>query len=464
MDRREFLKRLGLGAVASSSLLSSCKNGDKNFLEEAHPEKMTYRINPKTKDKVSLLGYGCMRLPTIDTKDKDGNITSEIDQEMVNRLVDYAISNGVNFFDTSPAYCQGRSETSMGIALSRYNRDKYFVSTKLSNFVPSTWTSEESKKIYHNSFRRLQVEYIDYMLLHACGMPSANLDGMETFEARYINNGILDFLVKEREAGRIRNLGFSYHGDIAVFDHLLAQHSKYHWDFVLIQLNYVDWKHAKEVNPRNTNAEYLYSELEKRDIPALIMEPLLGGRLASINYKSASLLKSIDPEASMASWAFRFSGSQKGVLSVLSGMTYMENLRENIATYSPLKPINRKEAEILEMAAKFFLDYPLIQCNKCDYCMPCPYGLDIPGIFTFYNRCLNEGRYAQNSSDPNYRKARREFLIGYSRKIEKQRQADHCINCKKCVPHCPQRIDIPQELRKIDLYVENLRRSADGLL
>lgn len=174
--------------------------------------------------------------------------------------------------------------------------------------------------MYRNSLKELQVDYIDYMLLHGVGMGN----GMDEFEKRYIDNGILDFLVAEREAGRIRNLGFSYHGDIKVFDYLLSIYDTMKWDFVQIQLNYLDWKYAKEINPRNTNAEYLYNELQKRNIPAIIMEPLLGGRLSNVHDHIVSRLKQRRPEDSVASWAFRFAGSFPGVLTVLSGMTYME--------------------------------------------------------------------------------------------------------------------------------------------
>lgn len=146
----------------------------------------------------------------------------------------------MNYFDTSPAYCKGQSERVTGIALKRHPREKYFIATKLSNFAPSTWSREASLAMYRNSFRELQVDYIDYMLLHGVGMGG----GMEEFEARYIRNGMLDFLLAEREAGRIRNLGFSYHGDIRVFDRLLAGHDRYRWDFVQIQMNYLDWRHA----------------------------------------------------------------------------------------------------------------------------------------------------------------------------------------------------------------------------
>ncbi len=412
--------------------------------------EMTCRITPKTGERVSILGYGCMRWPT----DENG----DIDQEQVNRLVDFAIAHGVNYFDTSPAYCKGMSERATGIALSRHPRDKWVVATKLSNFAPSTWSREASMAMYRNSFKELQVDRIDYMLLHAVGMGS---DAMREFESRYIDNGMLDFLLSEREAGRIGNLGFSYHGDIAVFDRLLAEHDKYKWDFVQIQLNYVDWRHGRELDPRSNDAEYLYGELQKRGIPAIIMEPLLGGRLSNVHDHIAAELRERRNDRSVASWAFRFAASPEGVLTVLSGMTYMEHLRDNLATYSPLEPLSEEESEFLKRMAQALLRYPTIPCNDCKYCMPCPYGLDIPGILLHYNRCVNEGRLPSSSGDENYRRARREFLIGYDRSVPRLRQADHCIGCKECVRHCPQRIDIPAQMRRIDRFVEDLKQGRE---
>ena len=159
---------------------------------------------------------------------------------------------------------------------------------------------------------------------------------------------------------------------------MLSRHDEFKWDFVQIQLNYLDWLHAKEVNPRNTNAEYLYAELCKRGIPAVIMEPLLGGRLSNVPDYISARLKQRAPESSVASWAFRFAGSPEGVLTVLSGMTYMEHLQDNIRTYSPLTPLTDDEKEFMEETARLMLQYPTIPCNDCKYCMPCPYGLDIP--------------------------------------------------------------------------------------
>ena len=460
IDRRSFLKRFGLGVSAAGLTLAGCGKAGKKIMSVSPSEnlelgEMTYRINPTTGDKVSLLGYGCMRWPFKEAKEGE---KEEIDQDEVNRLIDHAIEHGVNYFDTSPAYCRGMSETATGIALSRHPRDKYFIATKLSNFSPKTWTREESLKMYHDSFKKLQVDYIDYLLLHGVGMGS---DGMEEFRQRYVDNGVLDYLMKEREAGRIRNLGFSYHGDVAVFDYLLENQDKYKWDFVQIQLNYLDWQHAKETNPRNTDAEYLYNELEKRNIPAVIMEPLLGGRLSNVPDHIMARLKEKEPERSVASWAFRYAGNFPGVLTVLSGMTYMEHLEDNLMSYSPLKPLSDEEVKFLYDNADLMIQYPTIACNDCKYCMPCPYGIDIPAILLHYNKCVNQGNIPQNRQTPDYRKARQAFLIGYDRSVPKLRQASHCIGCGQCVPHCPQNIKIPQRLQAIDNFVEKIKQEKE---
>lgn len=462
IGRREFLRRFGAGTAASTVALAGCdpKNnpltGNRSASDEIPTDKMTYRTNPSTGDRVSILGYGCMRWPTVtNSSARDSN--DDIDQEAVNELVDFALAHGVNYFDTSPAYCKGRSEHATGIALSRHPRSKYFIATKLSNFSPDTWSREASVAMYRNSLKELQTDYIDYMLLHGVGMGN----GMKDFEARYIDNGILDFLLAEREAGRIRNLGFSYHGDISVFDYLLSRQDEIHWDFVQIQLNYVDWKHAKEVNTRNTDAEYLYGELQKRDIPAIIMEPLLGGRLSNVHNHIASKLQQRRPESSVASWAFRFAGSFPGVLTVLSGMTYMEHLQDNLRSFSPLDPLTDTDMEFLEETAEALLRYPTIPCNDCKYCMPCPYGLDIPGVLLHFNKCINEGNMPASSQDANYRNARRIFLIGYDRSVPRLRQANHCIGCNQCVHHCPQNIDIPGEMQRIDKFVEDLKQGRE---
>ena len=415
--------------------------------------------NHNTGDKVSLLGYGMMRLPVEGGGTERDHPEAAIDQEMVNRQVDYAIEHGVNYFDTSPAYCQGRSEKSTGIALHRHPRDKYFVATKMSNFSPETRTRAASIEMFENSLKELQVEYIDYLLLHAIG---GGQDSEEEFNERFINNGILDWLVEQKKKGRIRNLGFSYHGDVSIFDMLLQWHDeeKYHWDFVQVELNYLDWNWANEINSSNTDASYLYEELSKRDIPSVIMEPLLGGRLANVPDPVVRKMKQQRPDDSVASWAFRYAGTPEKVLTVLSGMTYMENLRENIRTYAPLQPITKEENDFLMEIAEDIYNQKNIPCNECNYCMPCPYGINIPSVFVHYNKMIREGNIPNDRKDPEYSRQRKAFLVGYDRSVPRLRQASHCIGCGQCNEHCPQRIDIPKEMRKIDTMVENLKRNG----
>jgi len=448
--------------VASSSLLAACRGGNAPSTKSAQEPpkgKMTYRVNPKTGDKISLLGYGMMRLPVEGNGTARENPDAPIDQEMVNRQVDYAIDHGVNYFDTSPAYCQGNSEHATGIALSRHKRSEYFIATKLSNFAPETWTREASQAMFRNSLKELQVDYVDYLLLHGIGMGD---DALAQFNARYMDNGILDWLVEQQREGKIRNLGFSYHGDIRIFDMLLKWHDegRYHWDFVQIELNYLDWNYANEINDRNTDAVYLYGELTKRNIPSVIMEPLLGGRLANVPDAIVAKMKQREPERSVASWAFRFAGTPDKVLTVLSGMTYMEHLKDNLLSYCPLKPIGKEENQFLMDIARDIYNLKTIPCNECNYCMPCPYGINIPAIFSHYNKCIKEGNLPnKGAQDPDYARARRAFLVGYDRSVPRLRQASHCIGCGQCVNHCPQRIRIPEEMQCVDKFVEELKQN-----
>jgi predicted aldo/keto reductase-like oxidoreductase len=269
---------------------------------------------------------------------------------------------------------------------------------------------------------------------------------------------MLEFLLKEKEAGRIRNLGWSFHGPKPTFDWLLSPECGVNWDFVQIQLNYVDWLHA---SGRNLNAEYMYGELTKHNIPAVVMEPLQGGRLSNLPDHVIATLKQRRPEDSAASWAFRFAGSKPNVLTALSGMTYMEHLEDNLRTYTPLEPLTDEEFTFLENIAELIIKYPTIPCNNCQYCMPCPYGLDIPGILLHYNKCVNEGTLPSSSKDADYRRLRRRYLIGYDRAIPRQRQASLCTNCAECNPTCPQFIDIPKEMVRIDKFVEDMKQEKD---
>ena len=442
ISRRDFLKLSGAAALGAAAV--GCVDNKKKV--EVKEGEMEYRINPGNGDKVSLLGYGCMRWPMI--KDEQGK--DIVDQKTVNMLVDRAIEAGVNYFDTSPVYLQGQSERASGIALSRHPRDKYFIATKLSNFGDKS--PEGSKEMYRDSFVQMETDYFDYYLLHSIGR-----GGYEAFKKRYEENGMLDFLLGEREAGRIRQLGFSFHGKKSEFDEMIALHDKYKWDFVQIEMNYMDWKHADGV--RNVNADYLYEELDKRELPIVVMEPLLGGRLGKLPENVAALLKERDPDASLASWAFRFVGTYPRILTALSGMTYLEHLEDNIKTFTGFVPMDEEELAFMEQIAKMMAEYPTVNCTGCNYCMPCPFGIDIPGIFAHYNSMVNEGAVGASEEQKTFRKLRNRYLTTYNKAIPTVRQADHCIGCGKCMHHCPQSIHIPQELHRIDKQIESLKRT-----
>lgn len=400
--------------------------------------------------KISLLGYGAMRLPTTDGKhavpwQKEGYSDKAIDQELLNRQVKMLLDGGVTYFDTSPAYCRGESEAALGKALkaSGYARKDYVVATKLSNFAPQQYPLAACKKMFEDSLKFLQTDYVDNYLLHSIGN-----GGFKTFSRRYLENGALDWCAELRAKGRIRRLGFSYHGDSKAFEWCIERHGTYKWDFVQIQMNYVDWRHAKEVNARNLDAKYLYETLAKLDIPVVIMEPLLGGRLARYNYALAQELTPLDPEATLAQWAFRFCGTHPKVMTVLSGMTRTEHIEENLVTFSPLKPCRANELAALERAAQRMLALNTIPCNSCNYCMPCPYGLDIVSLLQFRNSVLTAKTMP----------SAKEVLKAYAKAVpEELRRADHCTGCGRCTPHCPQSIDIPREIAAIDEWIDALK-------
>lgn len=445
MNRRQFLHKLGLGAAVMATnplgVLAGETGRPQASGEDNALNRMTYRVQHGSGDKVSLLGFGMMRLPD--------------DQEEVNRLVDYAIAHGVNYFDTAPMYKGGNSEPMTGNALSRHPREKYFVATKLSNQRENLWSREDGLRMYEQSFERLKVDYIDYYLLHSVGG-----GGLDALKKRFMDNGLLEFLLKEREAGRIRHLGFSYHGDVSVFDYLLDHQDEYHWDFVQIQMNYLDWRHAslnKSGWKKDADAEYLYDKLQKTGVQTVVMEPLRGGALASLNEDLAQRLTAIRPDDSPATWAFRWVGSHPNILTTLSGMNQMSHLEENIRTFSPLEPMTDSENKLLEEIADVMAGFPVIPCTTCSYCMPCPYGVDIPGNFAYYNEAVNQGILPlPDKQATDYLTRKQQFADGLRQALpDASTWATQCVDCETCLKKCPQQIRIPNQMARI---VETLRR------
>ena len=443
--RRQFLRRLGIGAGASLAFMAmeplQAFGMGKRETAEAVSERnrMTYRVQHGSGEQISLLGFGMMRLPN--------------NQDEVNELVDYAIAHGVNYFDTAPMYMGGQSEVLMGNALSRHPREKYYVATKMSNQNRRTWGFDESKAMYERSMEKLQVDHIDYYLLHAIG------GGMDSLKGRFLDNGILDFLLKEREAGRIKHLGFSYHGDVRDFDWLLDRQEEYHWDFVQIQMNFLDWRHASLRGGRRTDAdaEYLYNKCEKAGVQCVVMEPLRGGAFGRMAQELTDQLRAVHPDDSTARWAFRWVGSYPNILTVLSGMNRMDHLEENVKTFSPLDVCTEAENRLLADIADQMSGFPTIPCTTCAYCMPCPYEVDIPGNFAYYNEAVNSHLLPlPDKSAADFQERHQQFVEGYRKALANPKSwAYSCQDCEVCLSKCPQQIRIPNQMARI---VETLRR------
>ena len=435
INRRDFLKIVGISAATTTAAatLYSCKQKDGvipggSTSTPVPTDKMTYRTSVAQKDRVSLLGYGCMRWPTVPSPDGKGDI---IDQDAVNELVDYAIAHGVNYFDTSPVYVQGWSEKSTGIALKRHPREKLFIATKLSNF--SNYSRENSIAMYRKSFEDLQTDYIDYYLLHSIGN-----GGIEAFKARYIDNGMMEFLLKEREAGRIRNLGFSFHDTYPVFRKILTYRQ---WDFCQIQYNYMDeYSQAGVEGLRYANA---------KGLPVIIMEPLRGGRLVNLLPESAKKLFRADKEGrTPAELALKWLYNQPEVTCVLSGMNSMEMVEQNLKTASEsyVGCLTASDAALIEQVKEEIKKHVKVGCTGCGYCMPCPRGVDIPGTFRCYNAMYSEGKQS----------GRKDYLQCTAFRKDTA-SASQCVGCGKCEKHCPQHIEIRKELKCAASELEDVK-------
>ena len=408
MDRKQFFKT---AAVAAAGLgLAACKSGKTEKNASALGEGGEMATNYPG---IGLLGYGCMRWPLKD----DGNGGKVIDQDQVNRLVDEAIRSGVNYFDSAPIYLGGNCEEATSIALNRHPRDKWLLATKLSNF--NAWDYESSLKMYRHSLEVFRTDHIDYYLLHA-------LSGGEDFEKRFGSTGIMDFLLAEREAGHIRNLGFSFHGDQSGFDEMMALHDRYHWDFVQIQLNYYDWYFG--------TAKEQYEILTAAGIPVMVMEPVHGGMLAKLNDETAAMLKTAAPERTLASWAMRWVLGLKNVQVVLSGMSDLDQLTDNVNTFSENRPLTEKEQQLVERMVNIFRNDVSVPCTACRYCCPnCPAGLDIPKLMSAYNEARIGGAWR----------------LASLKALPEDRRPAACIVCGSCNRHCPQQIDVPKYMHEM---------------
>ena len=448
-----------VGGMAGLGLLSSLGGtprpdpvGVPRGLPDPPPDKMTYRTHPHSGDKVSLLGFGCMRYPVMpgETSPRSPNI----DEHAALALVDYALAHGVNYFDTAWGYHSGASETFTGRALKRHPRESYYLASKMPSYLEPTL--EQAKEIFFTQLKKCQVEYFDYYLLHT-------LSTVPAFQATYEKGKVLDFLLEQKRLGRIRNLGWSFHGNREMLEYALS--CGVPWDFAMIQINYHDllYKYIPRPNsklPSPAPAQWMFEKMVGSGLPLIVMEPLLGGRLARLNRKALNILQAERPQATAASWAFRYVGGLPNVLTVLSGMTYMEHLQDNLRAYAPLEPLSAHETQVLQKALDAFVVADNIRCTTCGYCMPCPYGVDIPVVFRHHNDCLDDDLVPRDVRSPDYATARRAYLASLARRLPELRTASHCIGCGKCVKLCPQFIDIPGEMARLAKFLAKQRQEV----
>ena len=366
---------------------------------------MEYR-KMKHGEKVSLLGFGCMRFPT--------NPDGSIQEKEAEQLLDEAIRQGVTYIDTAYPYHNQMSEPFVGKVLSKYDRSSYVLATKLPLW--EIHSLSEAKEMFENQLKRLKQEYVDFYLLHA-------LDRKKWELVKEL--GIIPYLEAEQKAGRIKNLGFSFHDEYEVFEEILTARD---WDFCQMQLNYMDTEHQQGMKG--------YELTVKMGVPVVIMEPNKGGALANLPNDIASIFQAYHPDASMASWAFRWIASLPHVKVVLSGMTKMEHVLDNLSVFETFQPLNQEELAVVEQVAQAIRSKTKNGCTGCEYCMPCPFGVNIPKNFSIWNT------YAMYGNEVN---AKNGVLA-----LQKDGAfANVCQKCGACELKCPQHLAIRDDLMQV---------------
>ena len=364
---------------------------------------------------VSLLGYGCMRFPKIPG-------TEKVDEPAAQKLVDRAIEGGINYFDTAYPYHAGTSEIFIGKALKKYPRDSFFLASKLPLWELKT--EADLDRIFNEQLARCQVEYFDFYLLH-------NLCVEHTEYERKVR--AYEYLLKQKEAGRIRHLGFSFHDTPA----LLEKHlQNYDVDFVQLQINYLDWEMQ--------HADQQYEIAARHNLPVIVMEPVRGGALASLCPEALATLSKANPDASPVSWALRFVAGLPGVLTVLSGMSDMAQVEDNLKTLGQFSPLTDGESTVLQQALSEYRASGTVPCTGCRYCMDCPSGVDIPRIFSAYNQYCR-----LHKKRPFY------FQTAYTI-IGEEHQAHNCVACRLCEKRCPQHIEISRWMADIGREAQDI--------
>lgn len=353
---------------------------------------------------LSRLGMGNMRLPVIaGGKDKD------IDYEKAQAIIDYAMSNGINYFDSAYVYHSGESERFAGKALKKYPRDSYYITTKYAFFA-----NPDYKAVFKEQLERYQTDCIDFYLIHC--LLDNNIED-------YLTNGCIDFFLQMKKEGKIKYLGFSSHASLETLERFADHHQ---WDFAQIQLNYYDWNYS--------NAKKEYEILTERNIPVMVMESVRGGRLSSLTPEAEKLLKDCHPDWSVSSWAFRWLKRLPNVVVSLSGMSNLAQIEDNVATYADDRALTDEEEKLLFKACELFQTQLKVPCTACRYCCDgCPVEINIPEVLKVYNCFKIDGSNA----------------LGGLKKVETKGQPADCVGCGACTGHCPQSIDVPAAMKEL---------------
>lgn len=356
--------------------------------------------------ETSLLGFGCMRFPTT----KEG----KIDEPEAERMLDKAIAEGVNYIDTAYPYHGGESELVVGRVLKKYDRNSFYLATKLPCW--EVHKTEDIDRLFQEQLDKLQTEYIDFYLMHALNRGS--FDDM-------VKLGCIEKLEQFQREGKIKYLGFSFHDGYDAFEYILNYRD---WDFCQIQLNYMDTEEQAGMKG--------YALAEKKKVPLVIMEPIKGGSLAAFAEDITEIFRKLDDKASVASYALRWVGSLPNVKVILSGMSTMDQVEDNLKTFADFKPLNEQEKKTIDEIVTLINSRVQNGCTGCRYCMPCPAGVNIPGCFSAWNRYHMYQNY-------NVVRWQWETELG-----EKQ-QAKNCVQCGKCEQSCPQKLSIREDLKKV---------------
>lgn len=361
------------------------------------------------------LGFGLMRLPLVNYDDK-----GSIDVEQVKEMVDAFMADGFTYFDTAYPYHDGMSERVFKQAVAeRYSRDRYTVTNKMPMFFKPD--AKRMQEIFDEQLERCGVDYFDYYLLHALGKDT--FDYSEKVDA-------FGFVKKMKDEGKIKHIGFSFHDRAEVLEEILSKHPE--MEYVQLQINYLDW------DSKNVQGRECYELCVKYGKPVIVMEPVKGGSLAQVPDEAEKLLKNADEKASIASWAVRYAASLDNVIMVLSGMSDMNQLVDNVGYMKEFKPLNEAEYELIDKVTDIIKTTIAIPCTKCNYCIAgCPMNIAIPELFAVYNEL---------KKFPGTKQALKER---YDRKVENHGKASECVGCKQCEEHCPQHIEITKWLEEI---------------